>query len=980
MNRLLATTLALLPLFAPAEIAGFMSDFAAAREEAAKSGRNILALFVDDDCREWFEPPEEDDGGGGFAIADPRFAEAAKSDFVLALVDGSKEENREIVEKHEVGSFPAVKIVGAEGEGITGCLWPECGISPEEYAERLRKAAKNAPAVAKHIEPYRKELENLLAGIYAKTAQARQTGAATDEEKEKAAYEAARNFAAETLPAIEALRERAAAEEIPDEIKEDMAEFLSGADSVVSLVKTTLETPWEDYLRQREEICRYKPKHTAFAFPGPEAAKTDRDYYIDVAIPFYTRNIVDTYDAAAESDPQTREDTLAVRKAVVRKYAFSTPFFPYDSEMAAAERLWNRGSRDAAAAIVRFDGMSSDDQYWQGESMFAEATAALDSSKDPLLGYLLAGKAYKNISRWHDSYPDLKPKELVKIAYAAFSAAFENALPVFREADQGIIERLDIFSSMPFDAGVKLGNVYLDRCKKAAACKSDAFAARGTGWASEVTAEGWEGWNASNETAEKELLAAYEQCPGKARAPMMLADLYGRSCASGDPIEWLNRGVSNSLDIAAQLVGSSLLFQTARWGGGSDVLREAAMLAATNVVTASAFSYTTCASAIRDMIEYDNEGDNRGEVYKRVIDPELRAAVFGMFDAYIAAGDEPGRASADEIRQMALTFALVLGEWDKAREYRSAQTKKIGDLKAQYWAEHGLAREELIFYFSLAVSVSLRDDGLEIIDVEQAFAEGRYAEAAGFYGKMRRERLSLYEQQLADMRSYVSRLRANQQSGGPVDLMPIANGRESVGFWGAIGTCEDGWARLLWDWRGYKLSLVSVPALGSEFEAEIAFEPQEGRTDWHIGWGMARPFTCNSSGWAYPAVFFSRDANGDHVRIEAVTVETEKLPKTSSPENKNFGLWDSFKVYEGDLERKDTHTFRLAFGDANNMVSVDVDGEKIYEIPVSDIMHAEGMAYRLQPNGEAFPVWKLFEATAFRNYRYRRIAAPAAEN
>ena len=52
---------------------------------------------------------------------------------------------------------------------------------------------------------------------------------------------------------------------------------------------------------------------------------------------------------------------------------------------------------------------------------------------------------------------------------------------------------------------------------------------------------------------------------------------------------------------------------------------------------------------------------------------------------------------------------------------------------------------------------------------------------------------------------------------------------------------------------------------------------------------------------------------------------------------------------------------------------VEVDGKEVYRYPLADMRPLEIMRYRIQPNGDVFPVWKIFEGTSFSGYRYRRV-------
>ncbi|MCR5750685.1 MAG: hypothetical protein K6G91_01860 [Kiritimatiellae bacterium] len=238
--------------------------------------------------------------------------------------------------------------------------------------------------------------------------------------------------------------------------------------------------------------------------------------------------------------------------------------FPAHEEFETAHRLWGEKCRDAAVAILHCDGLSGDDRYWQSEKIYNEAVAAFDFNADPFLGFLLRQKAmaagHYRIER--NKKANRKP---VKEAEAACSNAFARVAETFRQADRRIAERLDEFMELPDGAAETLGDEYLALCHRAKACMHAAFEKRGTGWAKDVSGEGWSGWRDFNAEARSNLVAAVALRPEDSRATMMLASLEARSCGGGDPVALMNRAVSNSLDRAAGTIGSELHFRTSRW-------------------------------------------------------------------------------------------------------------------------------------------------------------------------------------------------------------------------------------------------------------------------------------------------------------------------------------------------------------------------------------------------------------------------------
>lgn len=712
-------------------------------------------------------------------------------------------------------------------------------------------------------------------------------------------------------------------------------------------------------------------------FPAPADAKLETNFFANVAAPFYRKHIVETYDAAAETNEAVRTRVLKVREELARHLTVIDCSFPRAEALKAANEVWDMGVHDAAAALVRHQGNGADFRYWQGEQRFEEARRYTDPKREPILAMLLERRAYLNIKSQHESWPQHKPESLVSAAYALYDAAFnDDVVRILKEADPRIAEWMDMDDALPVGSAEKLGNEYLGCCQRAAACKDDAFAARGTGWASEVTAAGWKGWDASNECAEKDLRRAVSLRPDRARPAMMLADLYGRSCSSGeDPVAWMNRGVSNSLDEAAHCSFGAIHFQMARWGGGRDGLRNVVRAATTDVTPESVFAVTAAAYAIGRLIEYDNEGEVREKVYRRAIDSGLRDRLYSMFNTYIAAGERPFSPRPDLYRQAALTLAMITGDWDQARKYRSEMTAGVKDEWEQFWVRTAVAREERTFYWNLMDLLGEREktDALRLIDAEQAMAEKRYAEAAAYYLPLLDDPNRTYAAGIvAGSRGFLSRLRRDQEAGGWVDLTPTPSNGEAYGFWGLIKPQEDGWVRKANDWRAHYMQMYGVPGIGSVFEATIRFEKtRPDQKEWHITWGWARPYTCHGSSWAYPEISFSRDATGDHVIVASFT-EANRGRK-SQKDGEDYGASPNWAVYKGDLEPTDEHTFRATFEEMGGDFFVEIDGAEVYRRTMKSLMDIDYQSDRVQPNGNVFTVWKLYDSTAFKGYRYRRL-------
>ena len=96
---------------------GFTDDFEAAKAEAAKSGKSVLAVFSGSDWCYWCKELEKN------YLSKPEFVDEAKKDFVLVFVDSpqdksvlsetAKKANPVLTKKYKVRGFPTVKILDA---------------------------------------------------------------------------------------------------------------------------------------------------------------------------------------------------------------------------------------------------------------------------------------------------------------------------------------------------------------------------------------------------------------------------------------------------------------------------------------------------------------------------------------------------------------------------------------------------------------------------------------------------------------------------------------------------------------------------------------------------------------------------------------------------------------------------------------------------------------------------------------------------
>ena len=594
-----------------------------------------------------------------------------------------------------------------------------------------------------------------------------------------------------------------------------------------------------------------------------------------------------------------------------------------------------------------------------------------------MLGFILRAFAVKS-ARYHIKRVKKEPKKPLQDAVAELEKAFGPVKDVFKAADVRILERFAEICALPDKVEKEFGDEYLTLCQDAAVFMDKAYDARGAGWASSVTEEGWKGWEKYNGMAATNLLKAVKLRPLEARAPMTLSSLAGRSCGSieGTPFSWCNMAVSNSLDRSAEKIERFLHFQTSRWGGSAKFLMDVVLDCATNADVRSTFSYRAAASALQKVLKAELEGMTQKGAFKKVVTDDVAAALYGMFEAYAAAPEAEFMPSADIFRAMGLGLALQLRDWKAARRWWKSIKGPLCGYDDAHWLRNTYAPANegtfLSYMFQVLTGSGRAEDFLK---AEESAAAGRIEEAYKIYSSLQDiKRPSEAEKYLAGNRYFQLRLDVQRKAGGWIDLMPTRSGGEANHWWDMTTTCPDGKARINSGRgrKGYYRLTTALPGIGAEYEATVHFERKDPKQKkWNIGWGFARVYSglcVENSSWAYPYIAFSRDEKGDHYAIETFT-EGNDGSKDVAPASMEIGRSPDLEVAKGDLESRDSHDFKLSA--TGGRLKISIDGKPVWECAIDEMLGNSKMRDRIQPDGSVLPVWKVFRNTAFSGYRCR---------
>ena len=966
-------------------LTGFDADYNAALKRAKDNSKPIFILFTGSDWCSWCVKFEKE------VLSKSEFLDYATNTWELVVADFPqkkkiapelKKQYQALQKKYAVRGFPTVMLIDAKGKELCSAGYSKGGA--KVWLEKFLNKLKITPLVEQYLAPIEKKVRAIGEESRDEITANVKTLEPTDYKKWLQEY---KSIANKYLPKVKAISDELAKLNVPDEILEKKEELSEEVNfmmvSFESAAKMDVEKEAkriEELRKESESTKKVERKINRVTIPKAGEGKVDSEYFAKVAMPFYKKHIVDTFVPTKKMDKKTADDVRKVRWALARYLSTGRLEFPTGEECALAEKLWRKKFRDPAVAMLFYHSLFSDAQYWRGRRIFSDAIKIHNFKREPIFGFILKSylcKAEKHRLKVRKSDP-VKPYQDACAELEKYTT--DKIVDVFKKADYRILERLEELIIIPPSLSKKVGNEYLSRCMIAERAMNAAFEARGSGWASDVTEEGWKGFQDNNEIAASNLLAAVKLRPEGARAPMMLARLSGSSCAvsEADTYSWCSLAVSNSLDECAEQIQHFVHFRTSRWGGSTAFLRDFLMQCATNVDVRSTFSYAAAAAAFRKILVAEADNSVQSNALERFITPDMRAALYGMFDAYAAAPETEFMPSADMFRGMGMSLALQFCDWPKVRKYYKMIKKPLKHHVDSTWLIRTYAPAINNTHVSYLFRVLGQSKYAEqFLEAEEAVAAKDYEKAYKLYSKLQNiEKPSDGEKYIAAEGYYTMRRVIEEKKGGWVNLMPSKTGGEAIHFWGMTFLDDDGKARCHDNTRSYYRVKKPIPGIGSEFEGTIHFEKDDkNRKVWNIGWGLARVysgFCADNNSWAYPYIAFTRDEKGDHYAIETYTNENSNR-ENFKDEDKwvQLGRAPYLMVAQGDLEKSDSHSFKLST--TEDKIEIFIDGKIVYSSMLDDIINVSYMRDRIQPNGDVLPVWKVFTGSSFSDYRYRRL-------
>ena len=965
-------------------LTGFDADYNAALKRAKDNSKPIFILFTGSDWCSWCVKFEKE------VLSKSEFLDYATNTWELVVADFPqkkkiapelKKQYQALQKKYAVRGFPTVMLIDAKGKELCSAGYSKGGA--KVWLEKFLNKLKITPLVEQYLAPIEKKVRVISEESRDEITAKVKTLEPTDYKKWLQEY---KSIANKYLPKVKAISDELAKLNVPDEIlekKEELSEevnFMMMSFESAAKMDVEKEAKRIEELRKESEAAKkIERKINRVTIPKAGEGKVDSDYFANVAMPFYKQHIIDTFVPAKDMDKNVADDVRKVRWALARYLSTGRSDFPTGEECALADKLWRKKNRDGAVAILYYHSLMYDGKYWSGRNIFKDAIKVHDFKNEPILGFIL--KSY--LCKVEKHKLDVRKSDPVK-PYQEACAELEKyttdkIAEVFKKADYRILERLEELIIIPPSLPKKVGNEYLARGMIAERAMDAAFEARGSGWASDVTEEGWKGFQDNNEIASSNLLAAVKLRPDGARAPMMLSRLSGSSCAvsEADTYSWCSLAISNSLDECAESIRRFLHFRTSRWGGSTAFLRDFLMQCATNVDVRSTFSYTAAAAAFEKILVAEADNAVQSNALERFITPDMRTALYGMFDAYAAAPETEFMPSADIFRGMGMSLALQFRDWPKVRKYYKMIKKPLKHYLDSSWLIRTYApainNTHVSYLFRILGESKYADQFLE---AEEAVSAKDYEKAYKLYSTLQDIRKpSDGEKYIAAEGYYTMRRVIEEKKGGWVNLMPSKTGGEAIHFWGMTFLDGDGKARCHDNTRSYYRVKKPIPGIGSEFEGTIHFENGgKNRKVWNIGWGLARVysgFCADNNAWAYPYIAFIRDEKGDRYEIEAFTEENSENNQKVDEKAMKLGRTPYLVVVKGDLSKSDSHSFKLSTTEGK--LEIFIDGKVVYSSVLEETLDFSEMRDRIQPNGDVLPVWKVFTGSSFSDYRYRRL-------
>ncbi len=484
MRNLFAVLTAVCAVLADgAAMTGFDADYDAAAARAKVNGKPIFALFTGSDWCIWCKRLEQE------VLSQPAFLDVATNAYELAVLDfpsdnsrqtdAERRRNKALSEKFEVKGYPTVLLIDAESGAELYSAGYERG-GAKAWIESFQKGAKIKPLLNRHLKPFEDELrEEFMAMAKEHNATAATDGKSMDYAKMAAE---AKSSAQKHLPALQSIRERLAAAKVPTELDEEKMKILTIVEKVCeqceSLAKrdvTALAAEIEEsekraaemrekFKREREERSKKErqekeAREGAWLKDWSENIRTNRS--IETCASFRETRLRPFVLAEMDPDGKATEDERRILNASI-------------------DHVWGVGGfrtfKDAKKLVEILDRTA--------KKPFAAFVTAFVQKKDvvgPTVEWLKSG--------------NFSGEDMRSVFWMLRNNGGFNNAKVLADIEK---TQVDEWLKMLFRISVE---------------RNAAWKARGGGWASSVTKEGWDGFEKHGDASKKAFARALELHP-----------------------------------------------------------------------------------------------------------------------------------------------------------------------------------------------------------------------------------------------------------------------------------------------------------------------------------------------------------------------------------------------------------------------------------------------------------------------------------
>lgn len=730
---------------------------------------------------------------------------------------------------------------------------------------------------------------------------------------------------------------------------------MSAGDKVVlaifrTLMEVRIKAEIDDMVSQAasNRVARIK----RVKYPAAAEARVETEYFRNVAIPFYNRYLVEPFAADAAAGGKHHDEILGLRRKFAMSVALNRPEIMTGMELNRADKLWNKENvRDAVIGLMYLLSLRAWEREvnknWDRTMSECRKLAKGDSMMEMIVEYHNAFNGGANDSRWAD-----------------FDVAFRRVIPIFAEADDRLLARYTrngrSFSHETIDA---LPHPRMKAYALADLLMEEAFNSRGCGWSGQVTQEGWKGYSEKLAEGVKCLKDALQEYPDD---PFLLSRLaYFAGCSSAvdeNEIDLINAACRASLDFATVKTTEMLQFLTSRWGGSTDLLREFAIRAADDVRCDSMFAYKMAKNAILKIREYEIEKVCPETLYADCYTPELKMALFKIFDAYVAGERGPYMPDADFFRTAALELAIQVRDLDRAFAYAKEIKRHPKGKWDCDWPDAGF--DTYITAFSVRAFI----DGKHMQRFVDAMRLAEWGTIAD-----RRKAMDEYGAILAapdgdeDEKAFVSlelyrqRTLLDLAENGEADLTPTFEFGEADNIWAKPKDKGDGWIQ--WHSARHDLKLMSrvpYPYAGSVYSGEVKLSGDGAK----FQFSPCRSYRNADSLNEMPFLTLEREGDTATIRLYSATAIPARRGRTRRL------TWDDYIAVERKVPTKGLHTWEMDLGEPGGDFIVKVDGEELCRIPYERMYSVTREHGKHIADGNwSYPVWTVRKDAFFRNPR-----------